>query len=133
MITKDFVLAGKAIFTVSNSQGKHYTYKVLQKNDIYFVFVLTKPDQYTYMGMLSGFYNILHLTKKSKYKTDSLPVKVLNWALKMIWTQQDVPSGYGINHAGRCGRCGRQLTRPEGVDHAGYRYGFGPECWNKRI
>lgn len=80
MITKDFVLAGKAIFTVNNSQGKHYTYKVLQKNDIYFVFVLTKPDQYTYIGMLSGFCNKLRLTKKSKYTIDSLPVKVFDWA-----------------------------------------------------
>ncbi len=137
MIKKEFVLAGRAVFTVHNSSGNHYTFKVTKKEDqngrgdIFFLSLLSGSDNdrsYTYLGMVTKDGKI-RLTRASKMGDDSLPVKVAAWALRTIWDEEEVPNGYGINHAGRCGRCGRTLTRPEGVDPEGFRFGFGPECF----
>lgn len=139
MLTKTFILGGKAIFTVHNDKGVHYTYRVTGKktgngSSIYFVNLLTGPDNesdYTYLGVLDPSGPRVRLTAKSKLQYSSVPVRVLGWVLNHIWTETELPDGYGVNHEGRCGRCGRTLTRPEGVDAGGYRFGFGPECWGK--
>lgn len=140
-IDRRFVLGGKAIFTVSNPHDQHYTYMVKFKEgsngfpDAYFVMLLTGPNNtsdYTYLGMLDERTGNLRLTKKSRMTDDSLPVKVFRWALsRVVWPEAQVPEGYGINGEGRCGRCGRPLTRPEGVNPDGHRFGFGPVCWEK--
>lgn len=132
MINKDFVLAGKAIFTIDNGKGTHYTYKVTHKeatgqyNESWFVSLLTGPDNtsnYTYLGMLNPFNGAVSLTRKSKFDDLTLPVRVIRWALNIIWSSKELPTGYNIRHEGRCGRCGRVLTVPESIDT-----GIGPEC-----
>jgi len=135
MITKDFVTAGKAIFTVHNPTGTHFTYRVQAQPSIFnkdetvhMIGVLVGPDNtkdYRYLGMLNPNGSI-RLTKKSKFDANDLPFKVLKWAFQVIWTQSDIPSGYGIKHEGMCGRCRRKLTTPESIDS-----GFGPECIKK--
>lgn len=141
-ITMDFIKAGKAIFTVDNGKGTHYTYKVTRKEDkdkvFYFVNLLTGPDNtsnYTYMGMLvdssqwhrsnmaqpSSWY--CKMTRASKFKNDSQSVKVLNWALMVVQGYKELPEGYSILHDGRCGRCGRLLTDPDSI-----KLGLGPIC-----
>lgn len=139
MVTKTFVLGGRAVFTVHNPTGQHYTYRVVLKQEgtrpgVFFVNLLTGPENttdFTYLGILDPSGPGIRLTNKSKLRADSTPVRVLVWALRQIWAEREIPTGYGINHEGRCGRCGRVLTRPEGVDQGGYRFGFGPECWGK--
>jgi len=168
IINKRFVLGGKAIFTVSNPNGDHYTFLVAGVNfdddaedtpTRYCVKLLTGPDNtsdYTYLGMLDVETGETYATKASTWKpaltearrlfrqgkrAESIeyarqhlprPVQVIRWALmKIVWPGRSVPYGYGINGEGRCGRCGRPLTRPEGVDPSGYRFGFGPTCWEK--
>ena len=128
---KAFVLAGKAIFTVSNAKGDHYTFQVTRKETegrpvTFFVALLTGPNNetdYTYMGVLSQAVGTVILTKASKFNPESLPVKVAQWALALLWRNQPVPAGYAIQHEGRCGRCGRTLTVPESI-----QTGLGPEC-----
>jgi hypothetical protein len=167
-ITRTFCLGGKAIFTVSNGEGDHYTFKIEafnfddESDDAparFGVYLLTGPDNlhdYTYLGMLDVDTGETYATKASKWK-DALaearrllrqgkraeaieyakqhlpkPVQVIRWALmKVIWPDRQVPEGYGIHGEGRCGRCTRPLTRPEGVSPDGYRFGFGPTCWAK--
>lgn len=61
MLTRQFLTAGHAIFTVSNPAGVRYTYKIVKKepdatfvNPAYFISLLTGPDNtrnYTYMGI----------------------------------------------------------------------------------
>ena len=131
MVTKQFLLAGKAIFTFNNDKGEHYTYKVTKGGNskpIWFVSLLTSPDIYTYMGIMFD-NGIFRLTGKSKYEERSKPVLVFKYALKLIWNEQEPMPGYGLNHAGNCGRCGKTLTRPEGIASDGFRFGFGPDCW----
>lgn len=133
-ITPAFVTAGKAIFTVHNDKGDHYTFKVNRhkKNQIWFVSLLTGSDNdndYTYMGVLNKGTGNVVLTYASKFKDDSKPVQVIRWALKLLWANKPLPTGYGIHGEGRCGRCGRTLTHPDGISPEGHRFGFGPHCW----
>ena len=133
MITKEFVTAGKAIFTVSNGdKGNWYTYKVTHKpangqyKESWFVSILSGPDNnsnYTYMGMLDVLTGDVRLTRKSTFTDESQPVRVIRWALNNLWTGKAFPAGYDVQHEGRCGRCGRRLTTPQSLEA-----GIGPEC-----
>ena len=132
MIAKDFILAGNATFTVSNPKGERYTFRVRYSKGgggykpAWFIYLLTEPDNtssYTYMGMLNSENGTVRLSANSRYNLESLPVKVANWALRCIWSELDIPLGYTIQHAGKCGRCGRKLTVPSSIES-----GIGPEC-----
>ena len=133
MLTRDFILAGRATFTVDNGKGQHFTYKVRgkltdKKDSIFFISLLTGSDNlsdYTYMGVLTPT-GAIRLTTKSKLTEDSLPVKVAKWAMNVIWERAVLPAGYNIRHEGRCARCGRTLTHPESLNS-----GIGPECATK--
>jgi hypothetical protein len=126
-----FFIGGKAIFTVSNNKNEHYTYRIRKHktDEVYFVSLLTGPDNtsnYTYLGM----YNpnrkgiMVLVTPKSKFKQDSTPVRVVNWAMTMVHCGcKELPEGYSIQHEGMCCRCGRTLTTPESIEN-----GIGPEC-----
>jgi len=126
-----FFELGKAIFTVSNPTNDHYTYKIkikkFEKNTLWFVYLLTGPDNnnsYTYLGVYIPSIHGIRLTAKSKYTTESKPFQVLKWAIKKVVNKEQVPNGYKIQHENKCGRCGRLLTTPESIDR-----GIGPECF----
>lgn len=132
MITKDFLTAGRAIFTVSNDKGEHYTYKVTAPADLnemyptYFVALLTGPNNqrdYTYLGILAGITGHVRTTAKSKFDKDSKPVKVVQWAVQKVYEGGKLPEGYAIQHEGHCGACGRPLTDPVSIET-----GLGPIC-----
>ncbi len=138
MVSKAFVLAGAAVFTVSREGGKHYTFKVERVDPqpgskfvhpAWFAHVLTGPNNtadYRYVGMVNGATLRVKLTAKSKIGPQAEALKVLTWALRCV-TQQATytpPSYMRIDHAGKCGRCGRTLTTPESI-----KRGIGPECW----
>lgn len=127
-----FFAGGNAIFTVSNNKGNHYTYKIRKPLSLnnshppFFIKVLTGPENtrdYTYLGIFIPQHNEVRLTAKSKYKLDSIPVKVIQWAIKQVAEHKNLPEGYKIQHHGKCCRCGRLLTTPESIQN-----GIGPEC-----
>ena len=128
MISTQFLLAGNSTFTVSNDGGEHYTFKVKKSKEKYlngqytfFISLLTGPDEYTYLGIIKN--NSVALTKKSKYKFDSVPYRVAKWAVEKVMYEKLLPIGYDIQHAGKCGKCGRKLTTPESINT-----GLGPVC-----
>ena len=128
-----FFELGKAIFTISNPNNEHFTYKIkmkkLEKDSFWFIYLLTGPDNtssYTYLGCYVPSIHGIRLTAKSKLPIDSKPVKVLTWAIKKVVNQEAIPEGYKIQHEGKCGRCGRLLTTPESITR-----GIGPECFSK--
>lgn len=137
MVSLGFVLSGRAIFTVSNDRGEHYTYRVVKRrgppppgrpadDTIRFVQLLAGPDNthdYSYLGIYDQRTDQVRLTLKSSQASNSKPVLVFNWAMKVIVGKARLPDGYAIEHAGRCGRCGRLLTTPESL-----ALGLGPEC-----
>lgn len=123
-VSREFVLAGKAVFTVENAKGDYYTYRVKKAKDseVWFASLLIGPDNehsYTYLGLVDAGLR-LRLTAKSKMLPTSVPVRVLEWALRKIATGSELPDGYAIHHVGRCGRT---LTVPESIES-----GIGPEC-----
>lgn len=133
----NFFEGGKAIFTVTNPSGQHYTFKIRKPRPEtpYFVSMLTGPDNtssFTYLGLYNPTLKMdinqnVRLTAKSRMTNDSTPVKVLRWAIKKVAEANShapiLPTGYSIQHEGRCCRCGRRLTVPESIDS-----GIGPEC-----
>lgn len=131
ILNPKFLEGGHAIFTVANGKGEHFTFRIGRKDDTQplFVGLLTGPDNeasYTYMGVFTPATASIRLTAKSKFTSDSKPVKVAGWAVKQVATQATLPVGYTIQHAGKCCVCGRTLTTPESIDR-----GIGPECIKK--
>jgi len=129
MVSIDFVTAGKAIFTVANGKGEHFTYRVVKndKNNMLFAYVLSGPDNtsdYTYMGFIGSANTVVKGNKGINESAKS--VNVLNWAMKVISGLSVLPNGYTINHIGACGRCGRPLTDPTSIET-----GLGPTCRGK--
>jgi len=142
-ITKSFVTAGKATFTlevpevyaIQNGIKRHYTFKVTFKkgdkgfNDTYFVKLMTGMDNeksYSYLGILNPEMGFVRTTAKSCMNGDALPVRLLNRTLALVWagnTAGLTEAGFNVCHSGKCGRCGRKLTNPESL-----ATGIGPEC-----
>ncbi len=123
-----FFTAGRAVFTVDNGKGTHYTFRIghSKPEQPLFVGLLTGPNNeadYTYMGIYNPDVQDVRLTAKSKYTNDTQPVKVIRWALKQVAKGNSLPDGYSIKHEGKCCRCGRALTDPESIE-----LGLGPVC-----
>jgi len=78
-----FIFAGKSVVTFVNTQtGNRFTYKVKQAKDsnLFFVSVLTNPDQYTYIGTCTDG-NYKH-GKKSNINSQSQSVRVFEYMIK---------------------------------------------------
>jgi len=133
-----FVLGGHAIFTIENRLSKgRYTFKVTQKKkgDIFWVSLLNGPDNtsdYRFFGTIFPAYGFERHTHPPRFKhssrgqiSEAAPSAVAwKWFFQRLFhDQRDFPIEFEFHHAGRCGRCGRQLTVPESI-----RTGFGPEC-----
>ena len=157
-VSREFLLAGHAIFTVANPSGDRFTFKVERKDQepgdarppAYFAHVLAGPDNtrdYRYLGMLwveQGPRTLTHLritrgSRANGYNEATPAFRVCNWAIQVVYyggynlgwndngyatvRKYGLPSGYSIQHAGYCGRCGRLLTVPESIER-----GIGPDC-----
>lgn len=133
-LSRAFVLAGRALFTVSNEvSGERYTFRIAARESrdnatqsIYFVSLLTGPNNdadYRYLGIVDASTLTVRTTSRSAFNADSKPVKVIAWALRHVAASRALPEGYALRHANRCCRCGRTLTVPESIDS-----GIGPEC-----
>lgn len=142
MIDKNWILAGKAIFTIQCGEKRpegcadHYTFRVKHKpaemfsKEVYFVSLMTGPDNtrsYTYMGVLDPLTGYVRLTAKSRYSEDSVPVRVFRSVTARLWKGEGEmirkAPGWDVMHCGYCGKCGKVLTVPESVAS-----GYGPEC-----
>jgi hypothetical protein len=126
-----FFEQGRAVFTVANNKGDHYTFRIGRSKDTQplFVGLLTGPDNessYTYLGIYEPEKKQVRLTAKSKYTNESAPTKVVNWAIRQVAENTPLPEGYSIQHAGKCCKCGRLLTDPVSCE-----FGIGPECRSK--
>jgi hypothetical protein len=143
MISREFVLAGRAVFTVEPPAAtcqrfdfkSHYTFKVKHKEasgqyrEAWFVQLLSGPDNasdYMYLGMLHAQTGAVRTTDKSCLTSDSIPVRIVDKVLRAIFgSRSDAISeaGWKVHHEGRCARCGRPLTVPASIER-----GLGDEC-----
>jgi len=131
---RTFLLAGKAIFTISNPSGDRYTFMVQRVEPkpgspypaTYFGKVLTGRDNtsdYTYLGIVITRPDDALALKATAKSQVAKPFKVLEFVLRVLSGLQELPEGYTLQHEGRCGRCGRTLTVPSSIES-----GIGPEC-----
>jgi len=141
MLSRQFITAGRAVFTVEIPEDRradnkaHYTFRVSLKKakgnygDTYFVSLLTGPDNtadYSYMGILNPQTGVVRTTQASLRFAETYPLRLINRVFNRIWNddaESVVAAGFDIHHEGRCGRCGRRLTVPESIET-----GLGPEC-----
>ena len=118
-----FIFAGKSVVTFVNTKTENrFTFKVKQAKDsnLFFVSVLTNPDQYTYIGTcIEG--NYKH-GKKSNIKSDSQSVKVFEYMIARLMNNT-LPDFLEVWHEGFCGKCGKRLTVPSSIIT-----GIGPDC-----
>jgi len=132
----DFILAGKSRFTLTSKvSGNSFTFKIDAPKDratgetdhsILFVKVLNGPDN-SWDGdwLFIGFIRPVcpsRLVGSKKGHPDAPSFRALDWTLRQL-AAGHIPEALEIRHEGKCGRCGRALTRPESIDS-----GFGPEC-----
>lgn len=152
MITKTFLTAGDAIFTVEpsaeflaaqqqlgNEYHPHYTYRIARvelkasgnypARTAFFVSSLTGRDNtsdYTYLGELIPATGEVRLTRKSAFPETASRVRILRRMLTRIWDGEGdaiTNAGWKLHHEGKCGRCARLLTTPKSCE-----LGIGPEC-----
>jgi Family of unknown function (DUF6011) len=135
-----YVLGGNSAFTIVKPDGDRYTYRVRsnkidrdanwsaknQDRSLFFVSVLSGPDNYTYLGVLrldaiNGEY-LFRRTAKSP--SGSTPSGML---FDKLWISLEIQCrmllGHAFWHEGSCCVCGRKLTVPESIAN-----GIGPEC-----
>ncbi len=127
MLTSQFLRAGRASFLIANPQGERLTVYVKARKDgqIFYVSIRHANEPWQFSGMYDTVSNEVRRTPKAK--VDDRTLKIVNWAIKLIVDQRPVPTGYRLEHTGRCGRCNRLLTDPESI-----RTGLGPECGGRR-
>lgn len=128
---KAFILAGKARVTlVSEVTGVRFTYRVSQarRPSPHFVSVLTGSDNessYTYMATIFD-EESLRWTQKSKIRSSAPSALAFHYAWSHL-VNGILPPRCEVWHEGRCGCCGRALTKPESIAS-----GFGPVCGARR-
>lgn len=135
-LSKEFLLAGRAVFTVNNDKGEHYTYKVRGKDGEYkgekqrTFFLSVKKDSlqsrfgYVYIGIVNPDKGTIKCTTKSHFMPGQREYDVAAWASQCVIQKKLIPDNYQIQHAGRCGRCAKLLTDPQSIER-----GIGPDCW----
>lgn len=128
---KEFIFAGKAIFTIKSLKtGTHFTFKIKkkvldEKDDLFFVYVLiNSDDMYKYIGTIFN-QNTFRLTSKSKISNDAQSYKAFEWFFRHLMSGDLNNRNKQISfyHEGKCGRCGKALTNPESIES-----GIGPTC-----
>ena len=134
----EFVLAGKALFTVNNNvTGNSMSFKVdkikehkkhrKDDPDIWFVRFLENPENRrsgSYIGYVrfnEGNIEYVHSHRKSRLAEDSRQVLSFMWLLQ---NAMNLPPQIEFWHEGRCGRCNRPLTDTNSIEN-----GYGPDCW----
>lgn len=135
-LSTKFLFAGKAVFTVTNSDtGEQHTFKLrgtdrvnldgqaLEKKFFLNIKCTGGKYPYRYIGLVDVNTGRVITTARSDYKPPSKEYNAGAWAVQVIVQGKRIPLRYQIEHAGRCGRCARML-----LDPASKETGIGPEC-----
>lgn len=124
----DFVLGGKAEFTVKNlNNSKCYKYKVSEskkQKGLFYVSVM-ESGAYKYAGYLVTEPTIRYAKGKNGFfDIDSEPVKGLMYSIRAGHSPLNRPMI--MYHHGKCACCGKKLN-----DEISTARGFGPICWER--
>lgn len=133
MITPQFVAAGQAVFTATNTKrNTRLTFRVerpAQFRGEFFGQVMKGSDNegdYIYVGMVKEGTLFLRETKGSKFHKGSPEFDGLKLVLDIVAGRRPESELIEIEGSGNCGKCGKRLTVPEHI-----KAGIGPECAEK--
>ena len=133
MITPQFVAAGQAVFTATNTKrNTRLTFRIERPEQFrgeFFGQVMKGSDNegdYTYVGMVKEGTLFLRETKGSKFHKGSPEFDGLKLVLDIVAGRRPETPLIEIEGSGNCGKCGKRLTVPEHI-----KAGIGPECAEK--
>lgn len=127
---RDFVFAGNALFTITNTlTNNHVTFKVKKhkEEDVWFVYTLGQYGHYDFIGTCFSDKKYKH-SKNSQISPKDKKVAVFNWFLDKFFNNQDKHPMVKVYHHGRCGACHKKLTTPQSI-----KSGIGPICGGRNI
>lgn len=127
-ITKQFVVAGNAKFTISNPNGMKFAYQIkhtrlgepAHHQNTLLVYTFGANGKRLYVGRVNIHTGMVIVGRRSKVTETSLMFQVIKWACNVLWSGREFPADYQAETVGHCGRCGRKLANPRQL--------FGPEC-----
>lgn len=122
---KDFMLAGRAVFTLTGQDGKHFTYRVNKSKK------WTTPRWSVALGisyegsMYMGYLTADLVLRQDGYSRVSRHVPSWQLLAEFLFWEDYIASSNPIRfqHEGKCCVCGRPLTHPQSIED-----GIGPEC-----
>jgi hypothetical protein len=141
MLTKEFMLAGRASFVVENPKGESVTVKLSKSRskinprtgqpwpETFFVSVRHNNDAWRFVGKLDAKSMTIVSTGAPHVRAiwadaeSARHLRIAQWGVTRIAAGQSAPTGYRIAHTGRCGKCGKMLRDAESV-----ALGLGPIC-----
>lgn len=127
---RDFVFAGNALFTITNTlSNNHVTFKVKKhkEDDVWFVSILGQYGHYTFIGTCFSDKKYKH-SKNSDVIGGDRKVVVFQWFLNKFFNNQEKYPMVKVYHHGRCGACHKKLTTPQSI-----KSGIGPICGGRNI
>jgi Family of unknown function (DUF6011) len=129
----DYLVAGKATFTVEYGNHQWLTYRIIKKDPkppyqrtTYFLRLMEGSSNLSYaryVGIVDPDDGTLISTRKSDYLEGSEEFDIAAVALGALLGGDQLPKGWNILRSNTCGRCGKALTTPESIES-----GIGPEC-----
>lgn len=123
----DYILGGKAEFTLLQEGSSEMKYKVMANvnRSCYFLYTENINDRnIKYQGYFLKKDMSFH--KGKNVSEAGLNVKAINAFLWLLSHHKKMPSIVHVYHNGKCSRCGKKLTDAESL-----RTGLGPTCRRK--
>jgi hypothetical protein len=123
-----FIKGNDATFTVKSvGTGKHYTFRSKKSGTgkTWFISVLTGPDHYDYVGLLTQDDKVI-MTARSRFAERDMVFRAIRFVAQKVLVDGVLPANMEVMHDGACAHCGRQLTHPTSL-----QTGYGPECIKK--
>lgn len=123
------------VFDGATDAPKHYTFRVVTnspkdkflagKQLIELLIGQNNERDYKAVAFAPSLYN-----RPGLFKDTAANVALADAVASLVDGAEDAGRAY-VLHSGCCRRCGRRLTRPEGIDPNSPQYGYGPECFDK--
>lgn len=124
---KEFILGGKAEFTIFQEPNIQVKYRVYANDNKTCWFVYTEPNDSkdtVYQGYLKRDLSF-NVGARGMQNYNQVAVNALLWVLKH---KGNMPDKVHIYHHGKCSVCGRKLKDAESL-----KYGIGPTCRSRRV
>lgn len=141
MLTKTFLLAGRASFVVENPKGESVTVKLSKSRpkidtrtgrpwpETFFVSLRHNNEAWQFVGKLDATSMTIvptgapHVRALWADAESARHLRIAQWGISRVVAEQAVPTGYRLAHTGRCGKCGKMLRDAESI-----ALGLGPIC-----